>query len=128
MKANTQPNCGPTAAAHILGQSVESVMAEYKSTFNHGSSWKGRTNWTRLCKYLSQAGVKSKAAPTGGSLNTWVENQTTKEGVYLVRVGDHFLAVKGRKIFDNHAENCDPANHWCKSKRVSHAVKIGATS
>ena len=125
-KTNALPNCGPTAVAHLLGISVDEVMQEFRSTYGLDKRWKGRTNWWRLCGFIRQEAyveeMKGKLS-TRGTLNKWVENHTSSHGAYLVRVGDHFLAVINQKVYDNHGVCVEPSEHWCKNKRVTHAQR-----
>ena len=121
---NVKPNCGPTACAVILNRSVDFVMDQFSQMFKKTDRWQGRSNWRQLLGFLKKNKIQTKEAPIGGSLAKWVEMNTSATGVYLVRVGNHFLVIKERQVYDNLGSGVSVTVSWCKAKRVTHAVEI----
>ena len=106
------PNCGPTALSFITGEPINDLMESFRNHFGLTNKWKGRSNWSQLLSWLDLKNKKYKKVPVGGSLKTWVNNNTAPNGVYMVRVGNHFLTVKNQLLYDQHEEGKSSDNSW----------------
>lgn len=125
MATDILPNCGPTALSFITGQPVNELMEAYRNHFGYTKRWKGGTYWSQLLSWLDLKNKNYNKIPVGGSLKTWVNKHTTPNGIYMVRVGNHFLTVKNQLLFDQYEKGKSPTTFWARNKRVTHAVKIG---
>jgi len=121
----TLPNCGPTALSFVTGEPINDLMESFRNHFGFTSKWKGRSCWSQLLSWLDLKNKKYKRVPVGGSLKTWVNNNTAPNGVYMVRVGNHFLTVKNQLLYDQNEEGKSSDDFWAKKRRVTHAVEIG---
>ena len=123
-----KPNCGPSSVAHLLGIDVEKSMALFaeNNPKRYGSArWQGRSYVADCVSVLKQYGRIEEIAGRG-SLKSFVENHTTATGEYLIRVGDHFIAIKNQKVYDNWFDGADPADCKWSRKRVTHAYRFTA--
>ena len=121
-----KPNCGIVALAATTGHSVEDITTWFRKTYRRTNRWQGRTHFGQLLHFVRKhKGVEAKRVAPGGSLKTWVENETalsTQRG-YIARVGGHFVAVIGGKVIDQY-ETKPAADHWASSKRVTDAIEV----
>lgn len=111
------PNCGPTAFAIVARLPVEKVMAAYAERYNKGRSWQGRTCIHRLVKLAPRFDLKFGEEKYRGSLEKFVKREALQNRRYIVRVGDHCVAVADGKVSDqNGVDRLDKLAR----KRVTH--------
>ena len=125
---NIKPNCGPSSVAHLIGVDVEESMKKFAASNPSrygGARWKGYSYVADCVDVLKDHG-KVEELKDRGSLKSFVEKHTTKTGEYFLRVGGHFIAIKGQKIYDNWFDGADPADCKWSRKRVTHAYKFAA--
>lgn len=126
--SNIKPNCGPSSVAHLLNESVAATMDRFRDQFprKYGArNWQGRSTVFHCADVLRKFG-KVEEVSDRGSLKSFVENHTTKTGTYLIRVGDHMIAIKDQRVFDNWFDGADPADCKWSRKRVTHAYRFTA--
>jgi hypothetical protein len=60
-----------------------------------------------------------------GTLKKFIEQHTatTTDRGYIVRVGNHFVAVTRGQVIDQ-LQDAPAAEHWTARKRVTHAAEI----
>ena len=119
-------NCGIVALAATTGYTVEDITAWFRKTYRKTNRWQGRTHLGQLLHFIRKhKGLAAKRVAPGGSLKTWVENETalsTQRG-YIARVGGHFVAVIGGEVIDQY-ETKPAADHWASSTRVTDAIEV----
>lgn len=126
---NIKPNCGPSSVAHLIGEPVADAMDRFREQFprKYGArNWQGRSTVFNCADVLRKHG-KVEELSGRGSLKSFVENHTTKTGTYLIRVGDHMIAIKDQRVFDNWFDGADPADCKWSRKRVTHAYRFTRT-
>jgi hypothetical protein len=100
-----KPNCGPSSVAHLIGISVEESMSKFAASNPSrygGKRWQGRS-------YVSDC-----------------VNVLNDHGHYLLRVGNHFIAIKNQKVYDNWFDGANPSDCKWSRKRVTHAYRFNA--
>ena len=125
---NIKPNCGPSSVAHLIGVDVSESMkkfAAHSPKLYGARNWQGRS-YNKDCVAVLKKHGKVEELKGRGSLKSFVENHTTKSGEYFIRVGGHFIAIKGQKVHDNWFDGADPADCKWSRKRVTHAYKFKA--
>jgi hypothetical protein len=113
--------CGLHALATLLGVEVHQVISAYGAQYNKGSRWMGVTEWRHLVKVASDRfDTRLVREAPGGSLRRWVAEAIPGRR-YLLRLGNHFVALVDGKVIDQHGR--DEAEKLGK-KRVTHAAFI----
>jgi|APSaa5957512535_1039671.scaffolds.fasta_scaffold00673_30 hypothetical protein len=95
-----RPNCGPTAMARILDCHVTEFEIRYKSDYELGHQWKGRSHLYRLIATASDLGYKFKPEAAGGTLRTWIKLNAIEGRKYIMQIGGHFVSLVDGVIED----------------------------
>lgn len=118
------PNCGPAAVAFAVNASVSEIMDLFRTAFNKGSRWQGRSTVSQLVKVCRMYDRPAKVSRTKGrTLASWVEWETKRGVSYIVRTGNHFQHVKDGIVSDQHMSVPIADFHW-KSRRVTHVIEL----
>ena len=123
--ASTIPNCGVVALAASTGHSISDITRWYRSA-GKSTRWQGRLDWSELRRFVLKNQIGWVAIPGArGTLKNFVDYHTatsTGRG-YVVRVGNHFVAVRRGEVTDQ-MQSAPASAHWAANKRVSHAAEI----
>jgi hypothetical protein len=121
-RAASRPNCGPAAVAALAGLDVDLVMETYRHQWDLGPRWNGRSRLSRLVATAKLLGlILNPERGARGSLRTWVSSEAIPDRRYLIRVGDHFVALIDGKIIDQDGED---RLKDLGSKRVTHVYFV----
>ena len=122
----TTPNCGVVALAATTGHTISDIMDWYRRGAGKSARWQGRLRFAELRAFILKNRMGWRAIPGArGTLKTFVDQHTatsTSRG-YIVRVGNHFVAVTRGQVIDQ-MQSAPAADHWAANKRVSHAAEI----
>ena len=121
----TKPNCGPFALAKVLDLDVETVEQAYAKANGKGPRWRGRSNAPGLHRAGKALGAAINPVPQERkvTLATFIEWHTTPAKRYLIRIGDHWLAIVRGVVYDQHGQG-DCRFDALRRCRVTHVATI----
>ena len=116
------PNCGAVALAAATGVDLAGWMAHFQST--RSPQWRGRLCWGDLREAAIYFGFRWAEVPDArGTLATFIDQRTSRDAGYIIRVGGHFVFVRGGHVVDQFQAG-EIRRHWARRKRVNLAAIV----
>ncbi len=120
------PNCGVVAIAVLTGYTIHDITQWYRHSAGKSRQWRGRLYFHELRRFVQGHRMGWVSIPGArGTLKKFIEQHTatTTDRGYIVRVGNHFVAVTRGQVIDQ-LQDAPAAEHWTARKRVTHAAEI----
>ena len=117
-------HCGPYAVAVLANKSLDQVKRYFRRAYDKSPGWGGRANVTECVGALRHYKRNPTPAHVGYiSVAKFVDTFTTSKSRYFIRVGNHFMAIIGKTVYDQHAQT-SVDEHWARNKRISHVYEL----
>jgi hypothetical protein len=119
------PCCGVYAVALVTDKPFDVAWNEIAKTQKRPNAWKGRTGHTQRAQAIGWLGktLKRVQCPRNITLRNFVDQYTRRDGVYIVTLGSHIVAVKNNEVCDKYEHNYFD-DHGSRLKRVRHAYEV----
>jgi len=117
--------CGPSVISVITGLSCECAAAWIRDVAKKRSVKGVHTHDLKSTLRRRGVSLSTTRYPTERlTLNQWGKKKKEHGKTYLLVAGNHFVVVRGRKIFDNHEGEQSLTQSKHKRKRVTEVIEV----